>query len=257
MILKVKDENGHFKEVILKGTRGEKGDKGDRGEDGTVLQQKEIDNIKSSLDNIDHKVKEPITLNRCDEEMLKAIEGGEGTNFELLSVPRDNSVDGGKFNEEFAKYFNGKIQSFQLGYIETNGNIGLQAPTTITSNLVYLNVGTKVKIDDKTTNIYRYARYSNGAFIERHQPNTKEITIATSGYYRIQLFSAHPEIDYTDRLNEFVSKMKYEYLNTIVTDENIKECSKELFKGFLDKIVPYLPRLERRIPSVLNCLIQS
>ena len=29
MILKVKDENGHFKEVILKGTRGEKGEKGD------------------------------------------------------------------------------------------------------------------------------------------------------------------------------------------------------------------------------------
>ena len=58
MILKVKDENGHFKEVILKGTRGEKGDKGDkgdRGEDGTVLQQKEIDNIKTSLDNIEKK----------------------------------------------------------------------------------------------------------------------------------------------------------------------------------------------------------
>ena len=49
MILKVKDENGHFKEVILKGTRGERGEK---GEDGTVLQQKEIDDIKSSLDNM-------------------------------------------------------------------------------------------------------------------------------------------------------------------------------------------------------------
>ena len=54
MILKVKDENGHFKEVILKGTRGEKGERGERGErgeDGTVFQQKEIDNIKTSLGN--------------------------------------------------------------------------------------------------------------------------------------------------------------------------------------------------------------
>ena len=50
MILKVKDENGQFKEVVLKGLKGEKGEKGDRGEDGTVLQQKEIDDIKSSLD---------------------------------------------------------------------------------------------------------------------------------------------------------------------------------------------------------------
>ena len=50
MILKVKDENGQFKEVILKGLKGEKGD---RGEDGTVLQQKEIDDIKSSLDTME------------------------------------------------------------------------------------------------------------------------------------------------------------------------------------------------------------
>ena len=56
MILKVKDENGQFKEVILKGTRGEKGDKGDRGEDGTVLQQKEINDIKSSLDNMKNDI---------------------------------------------------------------------------------------------------------------------------------------------------------------------------------------------------------
>ena len=52
MILKVKDENGQFKEVVLKGLKGEKGD---RGEDGTVLQQKEIDDIKSSLDTIIQK----------------------------------------------------------------------------------------------------------------------------------------------------------------------------------------------------------
>ena len=54
MILKVKDENGQFKEVVLKGLRGERGErgeKGERGEDGTALQQKEIDDIKSSLDN--------------------------------------------------------------------------------------------------------------------------------------------------------------------------------------------------------------
>lgn len=50
MILKVKDENGQFKEVVLKGLKGERGERGERGEDGTILQQKEIDNIKSSLE---------------------------------------------------------------------------------------------------------------------------------------------------------------------------------------------------------------
>lgn len=33
-----------------------------------------------------------ITLNDCDSDMLGAIQGGEGTSFELLSVPRDGSV---------------------------------------------------------------------------------------------------------------------------------------------------------------------
>ena len=53
MILKVKDENGQFKEVVLKGLKGEKGD---RGEDGTVLQQNEIDDIKSSLDKMENDI---------------------------------------------------------------------------------------------------------------------------------------------------------------------------------------------------------
>ena len=63
MILKVKNENGQFKEVVLKGL---KGDKGDRGEDGTVLQQKEIDDIKSSLDTI-------MNL-KADKELIISVE---------------------------------------------------------------------------------------------------------------------------------------------------------------------------------------
>ena len=46
MILKVKDENGQFKEVILKGLKGDKGDKGDPGD------QEEINKIKESLEHI-------------------------------------------------------------------------------------------------------------------------------------------------------------------------------------------------------------
>ena len=33
-----------------------------------------------------------ITLNDCDSDMLSAIQGGQGTSFELLSIPRDESV---------------------------------------------------------------------------------------------------------------------------------------------------------------------
>ena len=200
--------------------------------------KKDISEINSSLDTIETKKankedvikKGQVDLDEMTERTLQAIQGGNDTNFVLSSIPRDNSVDEGKLNSRIGKYFNGKIESFELGYIDTDGNLGYQAPTTITSNLIYLNAGTKVSVDDSTTVIFRYARYVNDVLIERHQPEAKEITIATSGYYKIQLFSRTPEIDFTNKLNEFVLKMKYDYINTIITNENIKEYSKELFK---------------------------
>ena len=71
MILKVKDENGHFKEVVLKGLKGEKGD---RGEDGTVLQQKEIDDIKSSLDNMAYNVTPEMLKKETDIDDTNSIQ---------------------------------------------------------------------------------------------------------------------------------------------------------------------------------------
>ena len=70
MILKVKDENGQFKEVVLKGL------KGDRGEDGTVLQQKEIDSIKTSLDNMTHVISLNESIMDYSELINKAIVNG-------------------------------------------------------------------------------------------------------------------------------------------------------------------------------------
>ena len=82
MILKVKNENGQFKEVVLKGL---KGDKGDRGEDGTVLQQKEIDGIKSSLDNIMNEFNEHIT-NHPSGDIDNIINSLEPSNNDIPKV---------------------------------------------------------------------------------------------------------------------------------------------------------------------------
>ena len=52
-----------------------------------------IKNINSQLDTITQEVEKPISLNKCDEEMLGAIQNKEGeTTFNLLSIPRDGSV---------------------------------------------------------------------------------------------------------------------------------------------------------------------
>lgn len=56
---------------------------------------------KASLNEVSRKRDKsvPIGLNDVSPELLAAIEGGEGTSFELLSVPRDGSVTREKFDK--------------------------------------------------------------------------------------------------------------------------------------------------------------
>lgn len=49
--------------------------------------------FSSQVRNIENEISKPISLNKCDSEMLGAIQNKEGeTNFNLLSIPRNNSV---------------------------------------------------------------------------------------------------------------------------------------------------------------------
>ena len=51
----------------------------------TVLPKLQEAIEKGNLDEV-RKKDENITLNDCDSEMLTAIQGGEGTSFDLLSI---------------------------------------------------------------------------------------------------------------------------------------------------------------------------
>lgn len=73
--------------------------------DDTELREK-IRNINEELDNIETKIGQPITLNRCDAEMINAIQNKEGeTTFNLLSVPRDESVSYRKLDHNLSSVF--------------------------------------------------------------------------------------------------------------------------------------------------------
>ena len=66
--------------------------------------KEEVSNLSSQLDTIETKIQQPVSLDKCDEEMLVAIQNKEGeSTFNLLSIPRDNSVTIGKMAEDFRK----------------------------------------------------------------------------------------------------------------------------------------------------------
>ena len=155
MILKVKDENGQFKEVVLKGLKGEKGD---RGEDGTVLQQKEIDDIKSSLDNIvsvyDAKTTLTDFINNTKSNIVEVGDVEENdiiinkNNLELVVkgvIKTNNLIING----------NNTGLTFKGGKIVGDLNICKTTRTTLNgSNILFFDNGHNFKVGDLVSSSY-------------------------------------------------------------------------------------------------------
>ena len=79
--------------------------KGDLGDEELTTVNKDIkgaiNEVNAQYKDIVQEVSQPITLNKCDSEMLAAIQNKEGeTVFELSSVPRDESVTFGKLDQD-------------------------------------------------------------------------------------------------------------------------------------------------------------
>ena len=83
-----------------------------------------IDSVSEQFDTITQEVEKPITLNKCDSEMLAAIQNKEGeTTFNLLSLPRDNSVNITKLDESIKNtLYNSTI--FDDSQVERKGTVG-------------------------------------------------------------------------------------------------------------------------------------
>ena len=75
-----------------------------------------------------------ITLNDCDSDMLTAIQGGDGTNFELLSIPRDNSINIKMFD---AKIYGRKFIISNSARAYASDNIfKLKEPITVADGVI-------------------------------------------------------------------------------------------------------------------------
>lgn len=137
-----------------------------------------ISEINSSLENkanLNEVVKKGyVNLNDCDSQMLSAIQGGEGTNFELLSIPRDGSVTVEKIDNsllnviaDFEKY----NLNYELGAINTVGTLNNNVSNRWrTSSFIHVCEGFKIinnALKDVVMYFYDSEVASNSTLIER------------------------------------------------------------------------------------------
>lgn len=163
-----------------------------------------------------------VTLDDCDSELLSAIHGGDGVEFNVLSIPRERSVDAGKLTADIAGYFNPVINEFVLGFIDVDGVVKVRDNFSITSTVVFFNAGTVLTVDNTNSVIHQVGLYENNEMVERIAVSAKEYVIPRSGYYRVQLYS-NGMFEYTGKESEYVNKIKYSFDKTIVTNKNFND----------------------------------
>ena len=120
----------------------------------------DIETINSQMENITQKVELPITLDKCDSELLGAIQNKEGeTTFNLLSIPRDNSINITKLDESIKNtLYNSTI--FDDSQVERKGTVGANDLYIINNNFkdCIINSITLSCLGDTTGEVRIYER---------------------------------------------------------------------------------------------------
>ena len=146
----------------------------------------DIESINSQLDTITQEVEKPITLNKCDSEMLGAIQNKEGeTTFNLLSIPRDNSVNVTKLDDSIKNtMYSSKI--FDDSQVERKGTVGAEDLYIINNNFkdCIINSITLSCLGDTTGEVRIYER------------NDDTVTLVKSiSFNTLELGSSNPKIN--------------------------------------------------------------
>lgn len=129
----------------------------------------------------------PIGLNDTTPEFLAAIEGGEGTSFNLESIPRDRSVTPEKttFLSLSNNLFN--ENDVENGYIDASTGVVLDSESYATSAFVKVVENTTYSLTSESAtgygfNMIGYYR-ENQSFIRREYTNSEQITTPTGTAY--------------------------------------------------------------------------
>ena len=192
----------------------------------------------------------PIGLNDADSELLAAIEGGSGTSFNLLSIPRDKSVSPAKttFIRQSKNLFNKSTANIDYYLAPADG--GLRASTTYaTSDYIGVNAGGKLTLNKKQGIAFYKEDLSFLSFIASDvygtPGNPYTFTIpANATYLRFTLLKG--DLDSVQlELGEAVSE--YEEFNVELDDEI--SVNAEKIRGFISDLqIGFL----EQTPNLLN-----
>ena len=132
-----------------------------------------------------------VDLNEMTERTLQAIQGGEGTSFELLSVPRDNSVNITKLDESIKNtLYSSTI--FDDSQVERKGTVGGSDLYIINNNFkdCIINSITLSCTGDTTGEVRIYERNGNNVTL-----------VKTISFNTIELGTRNPKIDVNYKAN--------------------------------------------------------
>lgn len=165
-----------------------------------------------------------ITLNDCDNSMLKAIQGGEGTTFNLLSVPRDSSVT--PIKTTFFKIGLNKLdlRDTKNGYVYTDGRI-VEHPTKVVTKFLQIKPGNTYIMGGSGLELNRCAYYDeNKVFISM-------ITVSNDGTFTTPANANYIVITITN--SDYATNPNYNK-NLFLYEGNIKPTQIENYKESFD-----------------------
>ena len=146
----------------------------------------DIKNINLQMNTITQEVEKPITLNKCDEELLSAIQNKEGeTTFDLLSIPRDSSVTTQKLSTDIKDTLYNKIGHDDTSILK-KGVVGV-------NNIYMVNHQYENCVIDKVT--VQFSQPCEGKIVVLENINGKLIRKKTIDFNTTTLGGLKPTIE--------------------------------------------------------------
>ena len=200
--------------------------------------------LSQQIDSIDHQIyhhlQDKVSLDDCDSKMIAAIEGGSNTSFELLSIPRDHSVNATKLglNQQSLT----ELITWELGSISDNG-VASSSTSQKISNFIKVEAGTKYENRNSLFVVGRISEYDLEtkkfvSLLTTFGANEVEYVIPKDCYIRINI-AKHEWSDLTENepIENFIHLKSPEVNRISDIERDVKELQQVTSVLHMDSVI--------------------